>query len=120
MATTSLADLREEMLGVARGERAPSPLPTAAVLQVLCSPENLDLLRIIHAQRPATVSALAALAGRAQPNVSRALQQLARHGLVRLQPQGREVRPVPTLARIDIDIDIDIARGTYAAVPLPV
>jgi predicted transcriptional regulator len=116
MATRSLADLREEMRGVARGERQASPLPAAAVLQVLSSPENLDLLRIIHEQRPATVSALAALAGRAQPNVSRALQQLARHGLVRLQPEGREVRPVPTLARIDIDI----AHGTYAAVPLPV
>jgi len=114
MTKTSLADLREEMRGVARGERQASPLPVTAMLAALSSPENLDLLRIIHARRPATVSELAALAGRAQPNVSRALQQLARHGLVRLQPAGREVRPVPTLARIDIDI----ANGTYAAVPL--
>jgi predicted transcriptional regulator len=109
MAMRSLADLREEMRAVTRGERQASPLPVTAMLATLSSPENLELLRIINTERPATMSKLVELTGCAQPNVLWALQQLALHGLVRLEREGREVRPVPIVARIDIDT----VRGTY-------
>lgn len=109
MTKKSLSELREEMRAVARGERQASPLPAGALLGTLSSQGNLDLLRIIIQAQPATVSELAQLVGRAQPNVSRALQQLAKHGLIRLERDGKEVRPVP-VAR---EIDIDLATGTY-------
>lgn len=109
MTKKSLGDLREEMRAVARGEREPAPLPAGALLGALSSQGNLDLLRIINQTQPATVSELARHAGRAQPNVSRALQQLAKHGLIRLERDGKEVRPV-IVAR---QIDIDLTTGTY-------
>lgn len=112
MTTKSLRDLREEMRSVARGEREVPPLPAAAVLSTLSSPGNLELLRIINQEQPASVSRLVARTGRAQPNVSRSLQLLARHGLIRLEREGKEVRPV-AIAR---SIDVDLASGTYTPV----
>ena len=114
MTKRSLADLREEMRAVARGEREASPLPAAAVLGALSSPGNLDLLRVIHRERPESVSRLAALTGRAQSNVSRSLRQLAKHGLVRLVREGKEVRPVPAAC----ELAIDLSAGTYRTVPV--
>jgi predicted transcriptional regulator len=109
MTTKSLHDLRDEMRSVARGEREVPPLPAGAVLSTLSSPGNLDLLRIISQEHPASVSQLAERTGRAQSNVSRSLQMLARHGLIRLERAGKEVRPVAA-AR---SIDVDLAAGTY-------
>jgi predicted transcriptional regulator len=113
MARKSLTELREEMRGVARGERRASPLPAAPLLAAL-SREALELLSVVLRERPATVAELAALTGRAQPNVSRSLQQLAGHGLVRLVREGREVRPEP-VARA---LRVDLATGTYEATPV--
>jgi predicted transcriptional regulator len=113
MTRTSLADLREEMRGVARGERRASPLPAAPLLAAL-SREALDLLGVLLRERPASVTELVALTGRAQPNVSRSLQMLARHGLVRLVRNGRDVRPEPVASAVRVDL----ATGTYEATPL--
>lgn len=113
MARKSLTELREEMRAVARGERRAAPLPAAPLLTAL-SREALDLLGVLLRERPATIAELVALTGRAQPNVSRSLQQLAGHGLIRLEREGREVCPVP-VAR---EVRIDLATGTCAAIPL--
>jgi predicted transcriptional regulator len=113
MTRTSLADLREEMRGVARGERLAAPLPAAPLLAVL-SREALDLLGVLLRQRPVSVTALVATTGRAQPNVSRSLQILAAHGLVRLVREGREVRPEPVASAVTVDL----MTGTYQATPL--
>ena len=112
MTRMSLAELREEMRGVARGERRAAPLPAAPLLAAL-SREALDLLGVVLRERPATVAELAARIGRAQPNVSRSLQQLARHGLIKLEREGREVRPIP-VAR---EVRVDLVTGTFSAVP---
>ena len=113
MTRTSLVELREEMRGVARGARAASPLPAAPLLAALSrealSREALDLLGVVLRERPASVAALVALTGRSQPNVSRSLQLLARHRLIRLVREGREVRPEP-IARA---VRVDLATGTY-------
>jgi len=108
MARKSLADLREEMRAVARGERRASPLPAAPLLAAL-SPESLELLRVILRERPATIGELVERTGRAQPNVSRSLQLLARHGLVRLTRIGREVRPEPMASELRLNLE----SGTY-------
>jgi predicted transcriptional regulator len=109
MTKKALSELREEMRAVARGEHEASPLPAGALLGPLSPRGNLDLLRIIIQAQPATVSELAQLVGRAKPNVSRALQQLAKHGLIMSEREGKEVRPV----LVAPEIDIDLATGTY-------
>ncbi len=113
MAKRSLNDLRDEMRAVARGERKPSPLPARELLNVLASAEHRELLQVIHLERPETVSRLAELTGRAQPNISRSLQQLAKHGLIELVRNGREVRPVPMAAKVTLSLTDD----TYETVP---
>jgi predicted transcriptional regulator len=108
MGRKPIADLREEMRAVARGERTASPLPAAPLLSTLTS-EALELLKLISERAPGNVQELATLSGRSQPNVSRSLQVLARHGLLKMVRQGREVRPVP-MAR---EVRVDLRTGTY-------
>ncbi|ROP84163.1 IclR-like helix-turn-helix domain-containing protein [Stella humosa] len=102
------------MRAVARGDRQPGALPAAPLLAAL-SREALDLLGVILRDRPTSVSELVALSGRAQPNVSRSLQSLAGHGLVRLVRQGREIRPQ---AMVSV-LRVDLATGTYEVTPAP-
>ena len=113
MTRTSLTELREEMRGVARGERRASPLPAAPLLAAL-SRESLELLGVLLRRRPASITELVSFTGRAQPNVSRSLQTLAAHGLVRLVREGREVRPEPAASAVTVDL----ATGTYEAAPV--
>ena len=56
---------------------------------------------------------LVALTGRAQPNVPRSPQILARHRLVRLVRDGRKVRPEPIVSAVRVDL----AAGTYEVTP---
>ena len=103
MTRRSLAALRDEMRSVARGERKPSPRPAAPVLSALTA-ESIELLNSLATGPGTTVGGLAQRLGKAQSNVSRTLQKLAGHGLVRLVREGREVRPelVSTQIRIDL------------------
>jgi len=112
MTRTSLTELREEMRGVARGQRQASPLPAAPLLAAL-SRDALDLLGVLLRERPASVTALVALTGRAQPNISRSLQLLAKHRLIRLVREGREVRPEPIASAVRVDL----TTGTYETTP---
>lgn len=114
MTKRSLIELREEMRAVARGERQASELPAGDVLDVLSVPENLDLLRIIAEEAPTSVSELALKAGRAQANVSRSLQRLATHGLIRMEREGKQVRPI----LIAKEVRVDLARSTYRTVQI--
>lgn len=95
----TLHDLRDEMLAVAQGTRPVPPVHSvtdgesvSGLLGVL-TPANRALMQLIATERPETVSRLAQLVNRAQPNVSRALQDLAKHGLVRLVRDGMSIRP---------------------------
>jgi len=108
MVRKSLNDLRDETLGVARGERRASPLPAAPLLAVL-TPEAIELLGVLLREHPSTIRELVARTGRAQPNVSRSLQVLARHSLVRLVREGREVRPEPVAK----EVRVNLVTGTY-------
>jgi len=113
MKRRTLTDLREEMRAVARGERKASPRPAAPLLQALTR-EALELLEILIQEHPGTVAEIADRTGRAQPNVSRSLQRLAALGLVRLNRNGREVTPEPTVG----SLRIDLTTGTYETQPL--
>ena len=58
MTKTSLADLREEMRSVARGERNAAPVPAGPLLACLAR-DSLDMLAVLLRDRPVTVSDLA-------------------------------------------------------------
>ncbi len=87
------------MLAVAQGTRPVPPAhsvtdgESASGLLGVLTPANRALMHMIVTERPETVSRLAQLADRAQPNVSRALQDLAKHGPVRLVRDGMSIRP---------------------------
>ena len=113
MTRKSLNSLKEEMRAVARGERKASPLPAAPMLSAL-SKESLELLGVLLREKPSSVSELVAITGRAQSNVSRSLQLLAKLRLIRLVKDGRGVRPEP----IAKTLQVDLATGTYETTPL--
>ena len=114
MTRQSLNSLREEMRAVARGERTASPLPAAPMLSAL-SKETLELLGVLLREKPSSVSELVTLTGRAQPNISRSLQLLAKLRLIRLVKDGRGVRPEAIVKALKVDL----ATGTYETTPLP-
>jgi predicted transcriptional regulator len=113
MTRKSLTELQEEMRAVARGERKASPLPAAPLLAAL-SKEALELLGVLLREHPASVADLVALTGRAQSNISRSLQLLAKLRLIRLVRDGRGVRPEP----IAKTLRVDLATGTYETTPV--
>lgn len=66
-------------------------------IEALSSSGNRELLEIIATKRPRSISELATLAGRLQPNVSRSLTALGRAGLLVMIHDGRA--SVPTLTQ---------------------
>jgi DNA-binding transcriptional ArsR family regulator len=113
MGRTSLTELPGGMRGIVRGERQPVPRPAAPLLAAL-SRDALDLLGVVLRERPTSVTMLVTLTGRSQPNVSRPLQMLAKHRLICLVREGREVRPEPIAGAVWMDL----ATGTYETTPL--
>jgi len=104
-----LSDLEHEMRAIARGERKASPLsveqtPPTELLAALAVPGNQRLLRLIKERQPRTVSDLADMVGRAQPNVTRSLQALERCGLIRLVREGGVTRPELVRERVNISV----------------
>jgi len=107
--------MRERLLAAARGEKAFKPgdpkiwTGSLDALMRALTPENRHLLAVIRRERPPSVSALAERTGREQGNLSRTLGKLARYGLVRLVPVGREKRPevAVTLLKIELDLEND-------------
>ncbi|MBF0305004.1 MAG: MarR family transcriptional regulator [Alphaproteobacteria bacterium] len=81
---------------MARGEDAD------AILRVL-TPENRRLLGLIYRHNPDSVRTLCSLAGKAQPNVSRALAVLERAGVIRMVG-ARPKRPELMVQSVTIDL----------------
>ena len=118
-----LAALEAEMRAVARGER-PAPADAAApsfesieALARLLTPENRRLLALIRDSKPQSVTELAMLAGRAEPNLLRTLEKLRAAGLVRMEQHGRRKVPVPVIGRIVVEIDPYSGNDRMHAVP---
>ena len=63
-------------------------------IEALSSAGNRELLEIIATRGPRSISELATLAKRLQPNVSRSINALARAGLLTAEIQGRYYRPM--------------------------
>ena len=73
----------------------------------LLSERNLALLHLIATRRPASVSELATLAGRAVSNLSRTLRKLHEAGIVEFEDgAGRSHAPRLAARRVTLDLDL--------------
>jgi DNA-binding transcriptional ArsR family regulator len=84
-------------------------------VRVLSAPGNRALLSIIATQKPASIGALAELAGRAQPNVSRALNALVAAELVSVTSEGRRSIPAATDLGLEKLKDVGLANDDLEA-----
>ena len=107
----NLKALRAEMKAVARGQRRPSRNAARAsfdsieaVIRLLTS-DNRRLLALIRDRKPESVAALAAMTGRAQPNLTRTLAKLEAAGFISMTAAGRRKVPRVAVQRIVVEID---------------
>ena len=107
----TLQSLREEMRAVARGER-PAPAdagrPTFESVEALLhllTPHNRQLLATIRDRKPQSVTELAELTGRAQPNLTRTLAKLEGAGFITMKAIGRRKAPRVAVKKIVVEID---------------
>lgn len=94
--TISASEMRDRLLS-----RLQTPRKSDDWMRVLGIPGHRELLALIARYRPMSIGALAELAGRAQPNVSRALNALMSAGLIEVISDGR--RSVPKITDIGAD-----------------
>ena len=107
----NLRSLREEMKAVARGNRPapadagkPSFNSVEAVVRLL-TPDNRRLLALIRDRKPRSVAELAAMTGRAQPNLTRTLAKLEAVGFITMKAVGRRKTPRVAVRKIVVEID---------------
>ncbi|MDO8249856.1 MAG: winged helix DNA-binding protein [Rhodoferax sp.] len=92
--------IRARMLSIARGEHKPKPsepkiwFTSMRSLAEVLSDENRALLRLISENHPESITSLAELTGRKTSNLSRTLKTMANYGLVEMQREKNQVRPV--------------------------
>lgn len=107
----SHGSLRAQMKAVARGAKAvpkragaPSFESVAALLRLL-TPENRELLAVIRDKKPQSISELAQLTGRAQPNVIRTLGKLEAVGFVEMKSIKQRKVPTTAIRRFLVEVD---------------
>jgi predicted transcriptional regulator len=107
----SFGSLRDEMIAVAKGERA-APVTSgevsvhsAEVLARLLTPQNRELMTAIRDKKPSSIAELAKLTHRAAPNVVRTLDKFLALGLIYFQAEGRSKAPRVFARKITIEID---------------
>jgi len=99
------------MRAVARGERPASPdagqptFESVEALLHLLTPLNRQLLAIIRDRKPQSVTELAELTGRAQPNLTRTLAKLEGAGFITMKSVGRRKAPRVAVKKIVVEID---------------
>ena len=107
----TLQSLREEMRAVARGERPAPPdagrptFESVEALLHLLTPHNRKLLATIRDRKPRSVTELAELTGRAQPNLTRTLAKLEGAGFITMKSVGRRKAPRVAVRKIVVEID---------------
>ena len=92
--------IRARTLAIARGELKPKPgdpkiwFTSIRSLAEVLSDENRALLRVIHEQKPQSISSLASMTGRKISNLSRTLKTMSHYGFVEMKREKNLVRPV--------------------------
>ncbi|MBV8764359.1 MAG: helix-turn-helix domain-containing protein [Pseudolabrys sp.] len=104
-------ELEIQMRAVARGEIAapadaarPSAESAATLIRLL-TPENRKLMRVIRDAKPKSVSELARLTHRAQPNLLRTLTKLADFGFIEMRRLAHRTVPTPMVGSVYFEID---------------
>ncbi|MDR0807235.1 MAG: transcriptional regulator [Enterobacteriaceae bacterium] len=103
--------IRKRALAIVKGEYIPESgepkvwfTSMISLAQVL-SNDNIALLRMMDAQKPETLTELAELSGRKTSNLSVTLKTLSLRGFVRLEKNGRSIKPVALFTDFDIQVD---------------
>ncbi|KUJ00066.1 HVO_A0114 family putative DNA-binding protein [Vibrio sp. MEBiC08052] len=108
----SEALIRFRLLAIAQGKYAPQAdepkvwyTSVNAVAQIL-RPENIALLRLIDTEKPASLTELAKISGRAKSNLSNTLKTLSEKGFVRMEPTtSKALKPVAIYTDFEIISD---------------
>jgi predicted transcriptional regulator len=85
----------------------------ASLAQVL-SDQNRELLTLIAEEEPESISELARLSHRSQPNLTRTLKTMERYGLVKMKT-GERGKKQPSVPYTDILVDMSIRDGAQWA-----
>ena len=114
--TISASAMRDRLLS-----RLKTPPIGDEWLRVLGVPGHRDLLGLIARHNPPSIGALAELAARAQPNVSRALNALVAAGLIEIVSSGRRSIPqiTETGAAKALELGLLEAQADVAALESP-
>jgi len=106
-------EIRNRTIEIASGRLTPKPndpkiwfTSLESLAQVL-SEANRAMLLAIKEYHPDSVSALADIVGRAQPNITRTLKKLASYGIIELKKEGQKT--VPILKYDEIRMHIPLA-----------
>jgi len=90
----------------ATGKERPTVwFPSMATMAAVLSEDNQSLLRLIHEQRPKSLTELAELTGRQVPNLSRTLRMMEGYGLVALKKNVREIEPMTLATSFKVLLD---------------
>lgn len=96
----SKEDYRKRTIAIAKGEYVPKQgepkiwfESLQSMAQVLSS-ENQELLKIIIDRKPASLKELEEMTGRKSSNLSRTLKLMASFGIVSLEKDKKNVRPI--------------------------
>ena len=74
-----------------------------AMSQIL-STKNIELLKLIDEQKPASIKELANVSGRQVSNLSRTLKNFQRHGIVDLVEENRRKKPVALATAFNVEL----------------
>jgi predicted transcriptional regulator len=103
--------MKQRTKAIARGELKPRSsdpkvwFTSIESLARVLSERNRALLEIIAEEKPSSVKELAALSGRAAPNLLRTLRTFERYGLVAMKRGARgSVRPEALAGRVEFSI----------------
>ena len=72
-------------------------------MQIL-STKNIELLKLIEKERPASISELSMISGRNKGNLSRTLKTFQKHRIVDFVEENRRKKPVALATKFDIQI----------------
>lgn len=103
--------MRARVLAIASGEYKPEPgepsiwFPSMKSLAEVLSDDNRALLKLIEQTQPESMTALAHASGRALSNLSRTLKTMAGYGLVEMQRDKHQVRPIAKATAFQINTD---------------
>lgn len=101
-----LDDLEALEAGEVTEDKYVVSLPDEQALSRVFNERNLQLIRTVADEEPASMRETARLVGRDIKEVSRNLNELAQLGVVRLEDEGRAKRPVVWYDEIDLTVSV--------------